>query len=102
MNAINVTQARANLFKIMAFVNENAQPVTLTNNKGKNAVLIGEDDWNAIQETMYLNSVPGMPESLLKGKETPLEECISSGGSCAECLSGNEGGCTQAGCDASC
>ena len=52
MNAINVTQARANLFKIMAFVNENAQPVTLTNNKGKNAVLIGEDDWNAIQETM--------------------------------------------------
>ena len=43
----------------------------------KNAVLVGQNDWNAIQETMYLNSVPGMPESLLKGKETPLEECIS-------------------------
>ena len=77
MNAINVTQARANLFKIMAFVNENAQPVTLTNNKGKNAVLIGEDDWNAIQETMYLNSVPGMTESLIKGKNTPLADCLS-------------------------
>ena len=77
MNAINATKARANLFKIMAFVNDNSQPLTLTNSKGKNAVLIGEDDWNAIQETMYLNSVPGMPESLLKGKETPLEECIS-------------------------
>lgn len=77
MNAINVTQARANLFKIMAFVNENAQPVTLTNNKGKNAVLIGEDDWNAIQETMYLNSVSGMTESLIKGKNTPLADCLS-------------------------
>ena len=76
MNAINVTQARANLFKIMAFVNENYK-ADAPNNKGKNAVLIGEDDWNAIQETMYLNSVPGMPESLLKGKETPSEECIS-------------------------
>ena len=53
MNAINATKARANLFKIMAFVNDNSQPLTLTNSKGKNAVLIGEDDWNAIQETMY-------------------------------------------------
>ena len=77
MNAINVTQARANLFKIMAFVNEKAQPLILTNNKGKKKVFIREDEWKAIQETMYLNSVPGMPESLLKGKETPSEECIS-------------------------
>lgn len=77
MNAITATQARANLFKIMSFVNENSQPMTLTNNRGKNAVLIGEDDWNAIQETLYLNSIPGMTESLLKGKNTPIEECFS-------------------------
>lgn len=77
MNAMNATKARANLFKIMAFVNDNSQPLTLTNSKGKNAVLVGEDDWNAIQETMYLNSVPSMVESLLKGKNTPLEDCLS-------------------------
>jgi prevent-host-death family protein len=77
MNAMNATKARANLFKIMAFVNDNSQPITLTNSKGKNAVLIGEDDWNAIKETMYLNSVPGMTESLIKGNNTPLEECLS-------------------------
>ena len=65
MNAMNATKARANLFKIMAFVNDNSQPLTLTNSKGKNAVLVGEDDWNAIQETLYLNSVPGMVESLI-------------------------------------
>ena len=77
MNAMNVTQARANLFQLIANVNFNSEPITLTNNKGKNAVLIGEDDWNAIQETLYLNSVPGMAESLLKGKNTSLEDCLS-------------------------
>lgn len=77
MNAMNVTQARANLFQLIANVNFNSEPITLTNNKGKNAVLIGEDDWNAIQETLYLNSVPGMAESLRKGKNTPLEDCLS-------------------------
>ena len=76
MTAINATQARANLFKLLLFVNEQSQPVTLTNAKGKNAVLIGEDDWNAIQETLYLNSIPSMTESLLQGKKTSLEDCI--------------------------
>lgn len=68
MNAMDATKARTNLFKIMAFVNDNSQPLTLTNSKGKNAVLVGQNDWNAIQETLYLNSVPGMTESLIKGK----------------------------------
>lgn len=77
MNAMNVTQARANLFQLIASVNFNSEPITLTNNKGKNAVLIGEDDWNAIQETLYLNSIPGMYDSLKAGMETSLEECIS-------------------------
>ena len=76
MNAINATTARANLFKIMALVNESSQPITLTNAKGRNAVLVGEDDWNAIQETIYLNSVPGMADSLLRGKNTPPDECL--------------------------
>ena len=43
----------------------------------KNSVLVGQNDWNAIQETMYLNSVPGMTESLIKGKNTPLADCLS-------------------------
>ncbi len=76
MKAVTATQARANLFKIMALVNENSQPVTLTNSRGKNAVLIGEEDWNAIQETIHLNSIPGMVESLLQGRRTPLEDCV--------------------------
>ena len=77
MHAMNVTQARAKLFQLIANVNFNSEPIILTNSKGKNAVLIGEDDWNAIQETLYLNSIPGMYDSLKRGIETPLSECIS-------------------------
>lgn len=41
-----------------------------------NAVLISEDEWNATQETLYLNSIDGLAESLIEGADTPLEECI--------------------------
>ncbi|MEE3391826.1 MAG: type II toxin-antitoxin system Phd/YefM family antitoxin, partial [Candidatus Cryptobacteroides sp.] len=57
-------------------VNENSEPVTITNTKGKNGVLISEDDWKAIQETLYLASVPGMVDSIREGGETPIEDCI--------------------------
>jgi len=77
MSAISVTNARKNIYQLLNDVNANSQPVTITNARGKNGVLIGEDDWNAIQETLYLNSIPGMTESLLMGKEAPLSECVS-------------------------
>lgn len=68
MTAISITQARSNLYKILADVNNNSEPITLTNSRGKNGVLISEDDWNAIQETLYLNSVPGLAESILESR----------------------------------
>lgn len=77
MTAISVTKARENIYQLLADVNRNSQPVTITNNNGKNGVLIGEEDWNAIQETLYLNSVPGLAESIISGGNTPLEECLS-------------------------
>lgn len=77
MTTISITKARANLYQTVADVNEYSQPITITNNRGKNAVLISEDDWNAIQETLYLNSIPGMTESILKAGKEPLEECIA-------------------------
>ena len=77
MPAINVTKARNNIYKLLNDVNENSTPVTITNARGKNGILIGEDDWNAIQETLYLNSIPGMTESLLIAKEAPLSDFVS-------------------------
>jgi len=74
MTAINATTARKNLYQLISDVNTNSTPVTITNSRGKNAVLLSEDDWNAIQETLYLNSVPGMAESIIEAKNEPIEE----------------------------
>lgn len=75
MTAITITQARANLYKLAEDVCASSQPVTITNNRGTNCVLIGEDDWNAIQETLYLNSVPGLVQSIQATKDEDVAEC---------------------------
>ena len=77
MTSINITKARAKLNQIVLEVNEFSQPITIINNRGKNAVLIGEEDWKAIQETLYLNSIPEMSQSILASKKEDLSECTS-------------------------
>ena len=77
MTSISITKARAKLNQIVQEVNESSQPITITNNRGKNAVLIGEEDWKAIQETLYLNSIPDMSQSILASKKEDLSECTS-------------------------
>lgn len=69
MTSINITKARAKFNQIVSEVNEYSQPITITNNRGKNAVLIGEEDWKAIQEMLCLNSIPGLSQSILASKE---------------------------------
>lgn len=76
MTAITATKARENIYQLIQEVNANCTPVTITNNKGKNAVLIGEDDWKAIEETLYLMSIPGMTESIIDGGDTSIDDCL--------------------------
>lgn len=64
MNTINITNARQNLFQLVADVNVGFNPITIVNNKGKNAVLISEDEWKSIEETLYLSSIPGLVEDI--------------------------------------
>lgn len=78
MGSITATTARKDLYNLIASVNENCAPIAITNNKGKGAVLIGEDEWSAIEETLYLNGIPGMAESLLAGMAEPASECIDA------------------------
>ena len=75
MTAISVTKARENIYQILSDVNDSSQPITITNNRGKNGVLISEEDWNTIQETLYLNSIQGMAESIIEAGREPLEDC---------------------------
>lgn len=77
MTSINATKARESLYKLIAEVNESSTPITITNSRGKNAVLLAENDWNAIQETLYLMSVPGLAESIIEGGKTPVDDCLT-------------------------
>jgi len=78
MKTINITQARANLYQIVADASQYSEPIMIINSKGKNAILIGEDDWNALQETLYLSSMPGMAESIIKGSKEDVSQCVES------------------------
>ncbi len=74
MTTITATEARKSLYKLLDAVSESHEPVQITGKRG-NAVLIAEDDWRAVQETLYLHSVPGMKESIVEGMKTPVDEC---------------------------
>ena len=70
MTAISATAARKDLYNLISEVNDSSDPITITNKRGKNAVLISENDWNALQETLYLNSIPGMADSIVNADFT--------------------------------
>jgi prevent-host-death family protein len=74
MSSIKATDARARLYRLLDEVAESHEPV-LISGKRANAVLVSEDDWRSIQETLFLLSVPGMRESIREGLETPVEAC---------------------------
>ena len=72
MTTLNVTEARANLYKLIDDATVNHELVVITGKRG-NAVLLAEDDWNAINETLHLLSVPGMRESILEGMQESID-----------------------------
>ena len=74
MTTIKATEARAKLFQLLDLAAESHEPIQITG-KRANAILISEEDWRAIQETLYLLSIPGMRESIRKGLKTPVEKC---------------------------
>lgn len=75
MKTITASKARENLYRLIEETSKSSEPVQITG-KRANAVLVSEEDWRAIQETMYLLSIPGMRESIREGLETPVEECV--------------------------
>ncbi len=71
---LNVSKARENLYKLIDEAAEIHEPI-LIKGKRNSAVLISEEDYRAIEETLYLNSIPGMKESIIEGLNTPIDEC---------------------------
>ena len=74
MTTLNATEARANLYNLIDQTAETHQPIVITG-KRHNAILLSEEDWSAINETIYLLSVPGMRESIQEGLVQNLDEC---------------------------
>lgn len=74
MQTLTASEARANLYRLIDQAAESHEPVTITG-KRTNAVLLSAEDWSAIQETLFLLSVPGMRESITEGMATNVEEC---------------------------
>lgn len=79
MTTVTATEARATLYRLLDEVAQSHEPVVITG-KRNNAVLISEDDWRSIEETLYLLSVPGMRESIIEGMATPLAELDEEAG----------------------
>jgi antitoxin YefM len=77
MTTISATEARKQLYKLLDDVSLSHEPVQITG-KRSNAILVSEDDWRAVQETLFLVSIPGMRESILEGMMTPTEELESA------------------------
>ena len=74
MKALTATQARKNIYSLVDEVNESHEAIQIQGKRGS-AVLIAEDDWRALQETLYLSSIPGVKKSILKEMKTPVRKC---------------------------
>jgi len=73
MTTLTASEARASLYRLIDQAAESHQPIMITGKRG-NAVLLSAEDWQAIQETLYLLSIPGMRESIKEGMAQPLDE----------------------------
>ncbi len=74
MTTLNATEARSKLYSLIDETTDTHEPVLITGKRG-NAVLVSEDDWNAISETLHLLSVPGMRESIKDGLKENISDC---------------------------
>ena len=74
MTTVTATKARNNLYSLIDEANESHIPIQITGKRG-NAILVSEDDWKAISETIYLSTIPGMVESIKEGMDEAIENC---------------------------
>ena len=79
MTTVSATEARSKLYKLLDQARETSEPILITGKRG-NGVLVSEDDWRAIQETLHLLSIPGMRESIREGMDEPIDECTEEPG----------------------
>ena len=75
MKTLTATEARRNLYKLLDEVSVTSEPVQITGRRSS-AILVSESDWRALEETVYLTSIPGMADSIREGIATSIEDCV--------------------------
>lgn len=76
MQTLTATEARTNLYRLMDQAAESHEPINIAG-KRNSVVLVASEDWQAIQETLYLLAVPGVRESIKEGMAQPLDDCAT-------------------------
>ncbi len=76
MIVVDIEEAKNNICELMDEVNENSGPITIVNSSGEYAVLVGEEDWNAIWEILLSNSFPCFSKSVTKSSKTPISKSV--------------------------
>ena len=79
MKSISATEARRRLCRLLDEISTSHEPVHISGKRG-GAVLVADEDWRAVQETLHLVSIPGMRESIREGLEAPVRECSENPG----------------------
>ena len=74
MKTLTATEARTNLYRLLDEVADSSEPIQISGRRN-DAILVSSSDWRALQETLYLQGIPGMKESILEGLATPIDEC---------------------------
>ena len=77
MTTISATEARRRLYNLLEDVDDSHEPIHIAGRR-HSAVLVSENDWRAIQETLFLESIPGMRASIVKGLKTPVAKCAGN------------------------
>ena len=78
MRIMSITNVRKDIYKTVEQVNNTSEPILITNTKGKNAVLLSEDDYNSMLETIYIMSNKGTYDDIKEGMEEPIKEAIDA------------------------
>ena len=77
MTAVNASTTTKTISQLALEVNDSCRPLIIVNDDGRNTALVSEEEWNSLQETMYIYSIPGMVESIKAASQEPLSECIT-------------------------
>ncbi len=76
MTNTNITNFRKDIYELLEQTIKYNEPINISTKNG-NAIVLSEEDYNNLIETLYISSVPGLKEDIIEGLNEPLEDCVA-------------------------